>query len=209
MINSQSLFHNLNRYIAGDDSAANGICQSLEPLIRSTVMRKLSSHDPDGDDVIQDSMLALLTYLRKSGNIPENPEAFVVTIAKNRCTNLHIWRRPRQTVNLDDLADKLPNIGVSALDLIEKEQRLDLLRHSLEGLQENCRNLLKAIYGGKHSIEELRSSLNLNSVQAVYYRRDICLKNAEKILKRRLFACQTNKTGKNCPLPNLTSDKEV
>ncbi len=199
MSNHRPIIHHINRYISGDDTAGDRVCTDLEQPLRNAVRAFLSPQDPDCDDIIQDSLIAFLRYVRQAQTSPDNPEAFAVTIARNRCTNLRLWRRRRVAADVDEFADRLPHIAVSALDLVEAKQRRDLLQQVLLSLDRQCRHLLQTIYGEQATIEELRQSLGLKSVQAVYYRRDICLKKAGMFLNRRLFVCRSVKN----PQPGL------
>ncbi len=184
-------FHDaMLRYINGNDRVAESICERLADPIRIAVRRILTDTDRDLEDILQDSLVAFLAYLRKAGSPPDNPEAFAATIARNRCYNLVLWRRRRQAADVDDLADRLPSATVSPLDLIEERERQDLLADTLARLDERCRRLLRAIYTEGTTIESLRDTLGLKSVQAVYYRRDACLKQATKFLNRTLFSCR-------------------
>jgi len=196
MIAPQSLILEIDRYLKGDDAAGDPICATLEPSIRSMVCRILSPQDADCDDIVQDSMVTMLTYLRRSGIAPDNPQAFAVTIARNRCLNLQLWRRRRSAVDVDQVADKLPQGAASPLDLVDEKQRHGMLLEAMNNLDRSCRKLLEAVYAEEAKIEDIRRSLGLNSVQAVYHRRNICLKKARKFLSNRLFACQPVRTGR-------------
>ena len=166
------------------------MCASLEPAIRAAVQRLLSPTDPEIDDMVQDTLVAMLGYLQRAKQVPDNPEAFAVTIARNRCINLHLWRRRRVAQDIDAMADKIPQAALSPLELISNQQRQELVTEALEHLDEACRKLLIAIYRKQSSIEEIRRWLGLKSVQAVYYRRNACIEKAQKFLNRRLFDCR-------------------
>ena len=206
----QSLILAINSYIDGDDTAGNLICKTLEVPVRASVRRLIGPHDVDGDDVVQNTLIAMLGYLRRAKVAPDNPEAFVVTIARNRCHNLHLWRQRRQAQDVTELSDKLPHIAASPLDLIDEEQRRELLEEVLQNLDTHCRDLLAAIYRQEATIEDLRHDLGLGSVQAVYHRRNVCLQKAQKLLNRRLFSGQTlegrRPRAKTTPYPDKESD---
>lgn len=184
------------QYISGDDTAGEKICKEFEPHVRAAVHSFLGRDDADCDDVVQDTFVALLGYLRKAGIAPENPIAFTVTIARNRCRNLMLWRRRRHARDVAEMADKLPQIAASPLDLVDLEQRRALLRDAVDALEQACRSLLRAIYRQERSIESLRVELGLGTVQAVYHRRNICLKKAQSFLNQRLFDCRSIGNGK-------------
>lgn len=188
MNDPQSLILDISRYIDGDDTAGELICKTLQVQVRTSVRSLLGHHDADGDDVTQDTMIAMLGYLRRAKVPPDNPTAFAITIARNRCHNLRVWRRRRQAQDVVELAERLPHIAVSTLDLIEEEQRRRLLEEVLQNLDPACRDLLVAVYRQGAKIEDLRRDLGLRSVQAVYHRRNVCLRKAQRLLNRRLFS---------------------
>jgi len=181
------------QYIGGDDAAAERICVALEPAVRAGVTGLLGAGDPDGDDVVQEVLLALLAYLRRTGIVPDNPAAFSVRIARNRCYNLGIWRRRRRAQDVDDHAEALPSLAASPLELMERDQKRRLVDDALADLDPPCRELLVAVYRHESSMEKLRRRLGLGSVQAVYHRRNICLEKARKFLNRRLFGCRSDR----------------
>lgn len=187
MAEPRSIQAELERYANGNDAAANEICASLEAVVREAVIRTLSFDDPDADDVVQDSLIAFLRYLRESCVIPENPHGFVITIARNRCLNLVVWRRRRVAENVDDVAGLIPHPQATPLDLLEEEDRHRLLRDALGRISSRCAELLTAIFQKEIPMQELRERLGLKSVQAVYYRRDSCLKELQTVLNRTLL----------------------
>mgnify|MGYP001075941980 CR=1 FL=1 len=194
MSDHETLHADVERYVHGDDVVGDAVCARLQPTVRATVERFFSPDDSDLDDIVQESLVSFLRYLRRAGEAPRNPEAFVVTIARNRCTNLALWRRRREASDVHELHDVLPHAAASPLELIDAEQRVALLRDALEALDAECRDLLIAIYRQEAPIETLRRLLGLGSVQAVYYRRDACLKKANQFLNRRLLVGRYGET---------------
>ena len=196
MKETRPLVRDMGRYIEGDNASAEAICATLEPQVRLAIRGYLPPQDADIDDMIQDVLVAMLQYLRRAKVVPDNPEAFAVTIGKNRCRNLYLWRRRRRARDLDEIKDTLPHIAASPLDLIDETQRKDLLAETLGKLDTECRNLLAALCREETTVENLRRELGLNSVQAVYHRRNVCIKKAQGLLNRRLFDCRGVKDAK-------------
>jgi DNA-directed RNA polymerase specialized sigma24 family protein len=124
----------IQRYIAGDDAAGDDLCRELEEPLRRAVLRFVSPDDPDGDDVVQDVRIAFLAYLRRSGVAPDNPAAFAVAMAKNRCLNLHAWRRRRAAGDIDSFSESLPDIAAGPMEILEERQRRMLLQAALDSL---------------------------------------------------------------------------
>lgn len=185
----ESLEQDIAAYIAGSDLAGNRICLRLEPVIRTEVRRFLLASDADHDDVVQDTLMGLLAYLRRSGRSPERPEAFVVTMAGNRCRNLYRWRKRRPAVELDQAGESL-NGGGDPLDLLEASELEALLRGALARLDEPCRRLLLDVYSERRPMQELQREAGLGTVQGVYYRKYACLKKLALYLNRGWFGGQ-------------------
>lgn len=180
------LEHDIAAYIAGDDRAGNRICLNLEPVIRAEVRRFLLASDSEHDDVVQETLVGLLAYLRRAGRGPERPEAFVVTMAGNRCRNLYRWRKRRPAVELGHAAESLDG-GGDPLDLLEASEAEGLLRSALARLDEPCRRLLLAVYSERRPMEELQREAGLGTVQGIHYRKYACLKKLARLLNRCWF----------------------
>lgn len=181
------LDESVEHFIRGDEAAGDAICRALEPALRAVVRRILSPGDPDADDIVQDTLLAVLGYLRRTGLHPRNNEAFACTIARNRCVNLLLWRQRRRASDIDKFAESIPDVAASPLELIDEQSSRALLGKVLARLDRACRELLESIYRSEIPIEELRGRLGLKSVQAVYYRKDVCIRKAQKILNQLLL----------------------
>lgn len=174
-------------YVSGDDAAGRGVCATLDAAVRQAVYAFLPADDPDRDDVVQDTLLSMLQYLRASGVCPDNPEAFAVTSALNRCRNLYHWRRLRHSVDIDEMAGRLPCADASPFELLDAHETRDLLAEALEALDPDCRDLLLEVYREEKSVEILRREAGLSSVQGIYHRKNICLKKVTKLFNRRRF----------------------
>lgn len=175
-MSTQQVKDDLQAYISGDDAAGDRICRSLTAAIRSEVRRFLAADDPEHDDIVQESLLALLRYLRRAQHCPERPEAFVVTIAGNRCRNLYRWRKRRPTIELEQAASILPAGDTDPLDRLEDKEAEDGLIRAFAGLDSDCQQLLLAIYREERPMTALQREAGLRSVQAVYYRKYVCLR---------------------------------
>jgi len=187
VLDHEALKRDIAAYISGHDAAGQGVSASLDPVVRRAVYALLPEDDPDRDDIIQDTLIALLQYLKASGTCPDNPEAFAVTSAKNRCRNNFHWRRLRQGVDIDGLSERLPSGEAGPLDLLDARETRELLFEGLEAIDPGCRRLLRDFYLEEKSAETLRREAGLSSVQGVYHRKNVCLKKITKFFNRRLF----------------------
>ncbi len=173
-------------YVAGDDAAAATICAGLRPAVRHAVRRILSADDGEVDDVVQETDVAVLRYLRLNGKLRGDPIVFAVTVARNRCRNILNWRRRHPAVPVTSLQDWLATPERGPLDLLDAAERRRAVADALARLDDVCRYVLKAFYLEEATIEEIRCRLGLKSVQGVYYRRAVCLERIARFLKERL-----------------------
>lgn len=177
----------VSAYLAGERSAAESICAELEPVVRATVRRFYPDTDSDHDDLVQETLVAFLAYLQRGATVPDSIEAFVVTMAGNRCRNLFRRRKLRPGVELSDVAERIAVPEPDALEVLEVAERDSLLRAALDRLGDPCRRLLTDIYVEGRPMEEIQRELGLSTVQGAYYRKYSCLKKLSRVLKKLCF----------------------
>ncbi len=178
----------ISDYIAGDQAAGDRIYRILLDSVEQAVSQFYPKGNTDRDDIIQSTMLAMLSYLRKAGSCPENPKTFIVTIARNRCRNLYRWHQHRSSVDIDAVAHLLPDNEASPSDLLDRKERIELLAQAMKQLDQDCAKLLKALYLEEKTVEAMRQEAGLVSVQGIYYRKYLCLKNLTKLFNRRIVS---------------------
>ncbi|HPF36775.1 MAG TPA: hypothetical protein P5571_11005 [Candidatus Krumholzibacteria bacterium] len=187
-LDPEILLADAEAYRGGDVEAGERLATALRPLLSETVESFMGRDDADRDDVVQDSTMATLSYLNGSEPFRGNPAKLAVTIARNRCRDLHRWRRIRPGTEITGMADWLASGDSSPLDEILESERLELVRRTFSFLSESCRGLLRDFYVKGHSTETLRRRLGLSTVQGVYYRRAVCLDEAKTFLQSLLHA---------------------
>lgn len=183
----EQLAEDIVSYIAGDDDAADRICLSLEPTIEAEVNRLLQKDDLERDDVIQETLMAFLNYLRRAGKGPDRPEAFVVTVAGNRCRNIYRRRKRRPALDVDLAAEWLPGPGNNPHEILENKELAGAIREGFAQLDPDCSKLLLAIYIDERPMEELQREAGLGTIQGIYYRKYACLKKLYGFLNKSLF----------------------
>ncbi len=194
----------MKQYGKGNDQAGEELCHLLEPDMRRTAIGFLGPHDPDIDDLMQDSVIALLHYLRNGGKVPDSPVPFVTTIIRNRCRNLYRWRKVRPNNKLDEIQQWYAAPDHSPLDLLVEDELLSIIQDGLNSLKKPCSDLLRHIYLEQRSMDQLRQKLGLSTVQAVYSRRNQCLDLLKKFLKRTGLSCPDHGKAKS---PRKSGDK--
>ena len=91
----------LSAFLSGADGADDRLCSVLYKPVIDSVRAFLGRDNQDVDDVVQESLVAVLGYLRKRGEFEGNLVRFAVTIARNRCRNILIWRRRHPQIHID------------------------------------------------------------------------------------------------------------
>jgi len=129
----------------------------------------------DLDDVVQESLLAALGYLEQDREFAGDFPHLAITIARNRCRDLLRHRRRFPHRDIAPLAEWIVDPQASPLDHLENNERRDLLQRALTALSDACRKLLQAMYIDEIDTDVIRRRLGLNTVQAVYYRRTVCV----------------------------------
>lgn len=173
-------------YAGGDDTAADKICAELRGPIRISIRTFLTPDSPDLDDVIQETLIATLAYIRKNDGFQGDLRRLAVTIGNNRCRDILRWCKRRHHVPLEPLANWIADRSQSPLDEIADREMASILKGVLLNVGVRCRELLRDLYIRGLSAEEIRAKAGLKSIQAVYYRRTACLRGARKLLNRRL-----------------------
>ena len=179
----------IRAFLDGQRAAAERLSLILEPPVRGAARAFLGPESADVDDVVQDTLLAVIGYLERAGRFSGNLVTFAITVARNRCRNLLNWRRRFPHVPVDAMADWLARPDRSPLDLVEESDLIALLQRVLDELDPACRDLLRALYLEEVSVETYRQRTGLGTVQGVYYRKDICLERAYRRLNRLLADC--------------------
>lgn len=99
------------------DQALTALIDEHEPLLRGIIQSDIHNAF-DADDVFQETVLSILKHFR-AGKPLENPKAWMVRIAKNRCVDFHRQQR-RDSIRDSDLAVFISSVafggGVSIAD---------------------------------------------------------------------------------------------
>lgn len=173
--------------LAHGTDAEQSFVMFVEPPVRANVARFLGLSHPDIDDVIQDTLLAVVEYIRAKRGFDGNLQVFAVSVARNRCRSLLALSRFKGHQSGDDSTSLLIDGSPSPLDLCERKDLQRTVRRALADLDRDCRHLLEDIFLRGVSIATLSKRLGLRSVQAVYHRRAVCLKKIAQVLNDRYF----------------------
>jgi RNA polymerase sigma factor (sigma-70 family) len=168
--------HLIKGVVAGDPVREDKLYQVLMSHLKISVRLFLDSGRMEVDDVVVESITAVFKYIRRDGGFTGDLVAFSITIARNRCRNILNQQQRRPQTPIEPLADWIANDDRSPLDHLVKEESLSLLQQTVDSLDRICRTLLRAVYFEESSIESIRIRLGLKTVQGVYYRRTICLR---------------------------------
>ncbi len=186
----------ITAFLSGDPSAGDQISLALREPTYLAVRAFLGDESADVDDIVQDSILAVLHYLEKNREFSGNLIKFAVTVARNRARNLLNWRQRHRQVQIDPMLDWLANPERSPLDALLDQEVDKLLQNALDKLAPDCQVILRAFYLENRTIEQTRRLIGLKTVQGIYYRRTVCLEQAYRHLKKRLAICSSQRDRK-------------
>jgi RNA polymerase sigma factor (sigma-70 family) len=136
-------------------------------------VRKFGGSYQDGQDLIQDSLIALLRNIRED-RLPKdseiNVEPYLFGIAQN------LWKtRYKQGIQREKrqffFAEESMNNETSPIDILEKEEFWKIL----DTLGDVCKLILRAYYQSGYSIEEIAEKYNLGSTNTVKVRKFRCI----------------------------------
>jgi len=161
---------------AGDKGAYGALFRSITPILRAFVARRLGNA-AEGEDVVQEILLSI----HRASHTYDSARPFKIwmfAIARNRLSDYlrQAYRRNAgKAVNLDDIAEKIPNPDVTAetdireyvnmmLDLLPEKQRRILTMMKVEG------------YSASDVAKELKMSVSAVKVSAHRAYKSIALK---------------------------------
>jgi len=183
----------ISSYLAGDGSAADELSRTLDGPIRLTAQIFLGDDSADVDDIVQDSIIAVLHYLQKNNGFTGDLIKFAITVARNRCRNLLNWRKNLPSVPIDPMSEWLANVDRSPLDVLLDKEVTSLLQQALDQLPGDCQLILRSFYIDHIPIEKIRRQIGLKTVQGIYYRKSVCLERAYRLLRKRLAICSSGR----------------
>jgi len=183
----------IESYRSGDTAAGDRLCRVLLPVVRLDAARMLGDGSADVDDVVQESLVACLGYLRAEREFAGDVVRLSVTIARNRCRDLMRKHSRHPHVTIEPLESWLAEPSRSPLDELASHQLYQFVQEALSRLDDDCRQLLRSLYVEGRTPEQMRARSGLSSVHGIYYRRGACLGRLKNILQRRLrFGSGTN-----------------
>jgi len=171
-------------YRAEDDAAGDRLYEFIAPPVRREIGRMLGDA-AEADDVMQETLLACLGYLRGDREFRGDAVRLAVTIGRNRCRDILRRRRLRPQLDIEPFSHWLADPSRSALDDILADELRAILQDVLDSLARPCRRLLQALYVEDRTPEQARAVTGLDTVQGVYYRRGVCLRQARKLFQNR------------------------
>ncbi|MBK8167969.1 MAG: sigma-70 family RNA polymerase sigma factor [bacterium] len=172
--------------VAGDPAAEQELHGHLLSPVTAAVRSFLGADDSEADDIIQETLVTAFRYIRDGGGFEGDLISFSVTVARNRCRNALTRRRRRPQVQIEDAQDGVADPSADAVERLLSAEALAVLRAGVARLGRACRALLVAFYLEERSIEEIRVRCGLKTVQGVYYRRQVCIRELASMLAGQL-----------------------
>lgn len=171
----------LQAHLRGRPGAGDALTRALRPCMLAAARRRLGAFDPETEDVVQESLVAILAYCEELGGFEGNLEAFAYRVVSNRCLDLIRRRSRRERRELEEGSPPLPADDQLAA-LIAREE-LELLARAFAQLDEECRKLLIDNYFEGRSVKAITRRLGRSNVQFTYYRRRGCLEKLGRFLR--------------------------
>ncbi len=169
-------------FLTGEDRAVHEVEDWVSGLVRGGWRFR----DPDA--VVQEILLELVG-LGRSGTIREDLDfrAYVRTVARHTCVDIHRRDRLRRTESIDDPYFETPadDDAPDPEERLAARRRRERLRYLMQGLAPACRSLLRWAYGDGLSSNEIADRLEI-APGAARVRLHRCLERARK-LSREVF----------------------
>jgi len=129
----------------------------LQPLIRKCARRIAWQYDEDADEIMSRMMSTLTDKAVQTPSLLDRPDVYLAQIAKNAIhryyQHLFGWKLQRHMIALDDieLAD-----DEDVTDDLERQERIEAVRFALEHMDDECRELVRAILDNDDLIRNSR-----------------------------------------------------
>ncbi len=169
-------------YLAGVRGSDEVLFATLRPLLIDHARRLIAQDDVE--DVVQDSLTAILLNLAKRKAFNGNGLAYARQVVRNRCIEIYISRAKRGERIDQAKVESAPGNFIDPLTELELKEKRVLLGRGLMQLERPCRKILIRSILHRRPLEELMEDYRVRSVQALYYRRKKCLAKLKKILKK-------------------------
>ncbi len=166
----------LDGVVAGDPAAEERFYAALRAPVQTAVRRFMPLDVLGADDVVQETLTVAFRYVREGEGFEGDLVRFAITVARNRCRNLANWRKRRPQAPVELLLEWMESPERSALDRLLADEARRYLQEAVNGLGRLCRIILRGFYLRGYSMERLRAVTGFKTVQGVYYRRSVCLK---------------------------------
>ena len=149
----------------------------------------LVENKADAEDILQDAYYKLWSRRNELTDI-QNPEAFCVTLVKNLC--LDFLRSPRANRRDADVTEAVTLSTASSPDEeLERQDKVQQIRHLIDRLPENQRQVLRLRGIEDCSMDEIEQITGLSAVNI-----RVLLSRARKIIREQLEKYYTYEYGR-------------
>ena len=156
------------------------LCRIAYPLVENKA---------DTEDILQDAYYKLWSRRNELTDI-QNPEAFCVTLVKNLC--LDFLRSPRANRRDTDVTEAVTLSTASSPDEeLERQDKVQQIRHLIDRLPENQRQVLRLRGIEDCSMDEIEQITGLSAVNI-----RVLLSRARKIIREQLEKYYTYEYGR-------------
>lgn len=147
----ETALHDDQRYIEGllrnDDQVIDAIYRHFAGTIKRWVCANSGSPD-DAADIFQESLLAIYRQAREKRLVLTCPfESFLLMVCKRKWWN-ELKKRNRKGVTIS--IDSVSEISEETNDLLQQEERDQLVSHFFQQLGDRCREIIAQTLGSEH-----------------------------------------------------------
>ncbi len=173
---NQDLESLISGVAAGNADCENILFEILKNHVVVSIGCFLKTGSLEEDDILVETITVVFNYIKRDGGFDGDLIRFAITIARNRCRNILNQQSRRPQTPIEPLVDWIANEERSPLDNCLEDESRALLQKAIDSLTRVCRILLRSFYFEEMDIESIRGKLGLDTVQGVYYRRTVCLR---------------------------------
>ncbi len=178
----------MDAVLAGDPVAEERFYTTLREPVQTAVRMFMPLDSLEADDIVQETLTVAFRYVREGDGFEGDLVRFAITVARNRCRNVANQRKRRPQVPVEPLLDWYASPDHSVLDHLLADEASSVLQDAVDSLGRLCRIILRGFYLQGYTVERLRALTGFKTVQGVYYRRGVCLKELAGVIQDSMAA---------------------
>jgi RNA polymerase sigma factor (sigma-70 family) len=173
----------VERIKANDRTVLGEIYLRYQKMIFHYV-RQNGGSELDADDILQETIIVLWQKVNSEQfQLSSKLSTYLMAIAKNKW--LSEMRKHRKIVT-EDIPMHFGNHNPTSLDTLISNEKIELVRKTLEMIPEICKKILLLYYFEEKSMEEIARILRFANTDVAKSKKYQCKKSLEEILRQEL-----------------------